>query len=141
MGLSLELHEVEWAHDAPQPGGTPIRLPHAIHAWKRTLGASDMLRSLPGGMPYAAWLDAIVESGAGEQLVFLTPVEIGALQATWATELRRSLPALRQACEDHDFSGVYGVRDGNDVEAVLVAWARCVDDALLAERGLIGMRT
>ncbi|GAB5546165.1 MAG: hypothetical protein SangKO_059250 [Sandaracinaceae bacterium] len=50
-------------------------------------------------------------------------------------------PIARQACEDHDFSGAYGVRDANDVEAVLVAWARCVDDALLAERGLIGRRT
>lgn len=141
MSLDLELIEATWEGDAPQPGGIRVALPPILRAWKRTLGAADTLRWIPDGEPFATWLDQVADSGGGEHLLTLDPIAVGALHATWGCALLPALPALRTSTTRHDFAHAYGVFSADDIEAVLLAWAACIQHALLAERGLIGLMT
>lgn len=71
----------------------------------------------------------------------LDPVAVGDLQATWGWQLLPALADLRKAATRHEFTPGYGVRSAEEVEAVLLAWADCIQHALVTERGLIGLRT
>ncbi len=141
MSLDLELIAAPWMDDAPQPGGTVMPIPDVLRAWKRTLGAAHALETIDGGALFADWLRQIVASGGGEHLLTLDPIAIGDLQARWTADLFPALAALRASASAHDYSHGYGVRDATDVEAVLHAWADCIEHALVHERGLIGRPT
>ncbi len=142
MSLALDLLEAQWDGDAPQLAGIRSVTPILLRAWRLTLGTADVLRSIAGGEPFAAWLEQIIDSGGGEHLLTLDPIAVGDLQATWGWQLRPALAALRTAATDHDFMTIYAVvRSADEVEAVLLAWADCIEHALVGERGLIGLRT
>lgn len=140
MSVHLALVEATWFGQAPQPGGAELDVA-VLRAWKCTLGAAHALRHLEGGEGFAAWLELIVESGGGELLVVLDPLEIGELHAAWTAELRPKLAALVLAAHDHDFALSFGVRGADELERVLYAWAECIAGALGRGHGLIGMKT
>ncbi|MBL9028787.1 MAG: hypothetical protein JNL21_41725 [Myxococcales bacterium] len=140
MGVHLALLESTWSDQAPQPGGTPLDSP-VLRAWKCTLGAALVLRSVEGGDDFAAWLEQIIESGGGEHLLTLDPIDVGELHAVWTADLLPKLTALVGVARAHDFTGSFGVRSAAELEAVLLAWATCIAHALSRGRGLIGMRT